>query len=122
MFRPGTHRRLIALVAAYGLALQALLSVVVAVSPAAEFGAIICSAGAHPGGGAADDQLPPSPGHRIGCPVCALGCAGAAPPVGSDAASVILWFTSSKVAREWPAVAPGARLFARVGLARAPPA
>ena len=48
MLRTGMPRRLIALVAAYGLVLQAMLSAVAAVAPA--FDQVICAAGTDPRG------------------------------------------------------------------------
>lgn len=111
-------RRLIALVAAYGLALQTTLAAIAAVAPT--FDQVICAADNDPRGGA-DTEHPSPPGHERGCPLCPLACGGApvlprldatiAPPLGFGAAIAAPASTVSL-----------ARIFHRAGLARAPPA
>jgi hypothetical protein len=81
MFRTGLHRRLIALVAAYGLALQALLAAAVALSPDAAARSVIC-AGERAGG--TQREMPAAPLHHgVGCALCTLACAGGAVPPAS---------------------------------------
>jgi len=75
MFRTGLHRRLIALVAAYALALQALLVGAAAFSPATMAAGVICE-GAR--SGAPGRDLPAAPHHDVGCALCTLACAGSA--------------------------------------------
>ena len=118
MLRTGTPRRLIALVAAYGLVLQAMLSAVAAVAPA--FDQVICAAGTDPRG-AADTGHPSQPGHEPGCPLCPLACGGAlALPRPDAVAAPRLGFGVAIVAPI--ATVPLARIVRRAGLARAPPA
>ena len=117
MLRTGLPRRLIALVAAYGLALQAMLSAVAAVAPA--FDQIICTAGRDAGG--TDTRHPSLPGHEPGCPLCPLACGGALALPRLDA--VIAPPLGFGVAIAAPAAAaPLVRIVCRAGLARAPPA
>lgn len=118
MFRTGIPRRLIALVAAYGLALQAMLAAVAAVTPALD--QIICAADTDPGG-AGDTRHLPTPGHEPGCPLCPLVCGGVAALPRVDVASA--------PSPGFSAIAPPPPMFvhvkpvvARAGLSRAPPA
>jgi hypothetical protein len=118
MFRTGLHRRLIALVAAYGLALQALLVGAAALSPSVAATSVIC-AGERSGG--PQRELPAMPHHGIGCAFCTLACAGGValpasaptivPPIGYGAAM-----------REPHLAGPIARSVVRAGFARGPPA
>jgi len=114
MLRTRIPRRLTALVAAYGLALQAMLAAVATVAPA--FDPVICAAGR----GAADPEHPPSPAHEPGCPLCPLACGGALALPSRDAAiAPPLGFGTTIAA---PAAAsPLAGIVYRAGLARAPP-
>lgn len=118
MFRTGLHRRLIALVAAYGLALQALLAGAVALSPSAAAASVIC-AGERPG--EPQREPPATPRHGIDCALCTLACAGGtalptSPPM------------IAPIARHGPAMrpldpsTPIARSVVRAGFARGPPA
>jgi hypothetical protein len=117
MFQRSIHRRLVALVAAYALALQGLLlTVVSSVSPALAPSAAICSS-ATPSHGEPGRK---GPVHRSDCPGCALACGGAA-MLPSRAASLILAFGPSEAMRALPASAPVARAQLHAGLARAPP-
>jgi hypothetical protein len=122
MLRSGIPRRLIALVAAYGLVLQAMLAAVAAV--ASPLDQVICAADTDPR--SASDTPHPSlpgqlPGHEPGCPLCPLACGGAlglphldatvAPPLGFG------------IAMAMPAAASlVVPIVRRAGLARAPPA
>lgn len=118
MFRTGLHRRLIALVAAYGLALQALLAVVVVLSPDAAAMSVIC---AGERGGAPARDLPATPHHGFGCALCALACAGGAtPPASASAVAPIAGFASTIWHPQWAASI--ARGIVRAGFARGPPA
>ena len=114
MFHRSIHRRLIALVAAYALALQGLLTVFALVS--LEPNSAICST-TTPSHGETGGK---GPVHRPDCPGCALVCGGAAmlPP---RAASLILTFGPGEAMRGLSASAPVARAPVHAGLARAPP-
>ena len=116
MFRAGLNRRLIALVAAYALALQTLFAV--AASPLDPFASIICSI-AHASPADPAPMLPP-PGHRYGCAFCPLAGAGAValPP---SAATALPVEDASASMDPGHAAAPAAPAVARAGLARAPP-
>ncbi len=117
MFRTGLHRRLIALVAAYGLALQALLVAAVALSPDVAAASVIC-AGERSG---PQRDLPAAPRHGIGCALCTLACAGGAPLPAS--APTIAPIAGSGTAMRQPSLAgPIARGAVRAGFARGPPA
>jgi hypothetical protein len=125
MRRARLHRRLIALIAAYGLALQALLSAFAVVSPAAALDLfaidpIICATGAHPGGGESDGSLPARPGHDVGCALCPLGCGGALAAAWPDARVSLTVHIITAVPQPRMAAAV-ARVGIRTGLARAPP-
>jgi hypothetical protein len=115
MVHRSTHRRLVALVAAYALALQGLLTVVSSVSPALAPNAAICST-ATPSHGEPGRK---GPVHRPDCLGCALACGGATMP--SRAASLFPAFGPSEAMRALPAGAPVARAPVHAGLARAPP-
>jgi hypothetical protein len=112
--RIGLRRRLVALAAAYGLALQALLSAFPVAAPALD--PIICAAGAasHDGGTA-----PPAP-HGPDCTVCPLACGAAAlpPPL---AARIAVTFGTAATIRARPTERPPMLIVTRAGLARAPP-
>jgi hypothetical protein len=110
------HRRLVALVAAYALAVQGLLTVFSSVSPALAPNAAICST-ATPSHGEPGRK---GPSHRPDCPGCALACSGAA-MLPSRAASLFPAFGPSEAMRVLPASAPVARAQVHAGLARAPP-
>jgi hypothetical protein len=116
MRRAGLHRRLVALVAAYAVALQGLLAAVAAVSPARALEAVLCTAqaGEHPGqqGG----HAPPRPD----CTLCPLACASAVAPPAS-AARVVLIVALGDPMPAPRAERPAARAMLRAGLARAPP-
>lgn len=116
MVHRGIHRRLVALVAAYALALQGLLTVFSSVSPALAPNAEICST-ATPSHGEPGRK---GPVHRPDCPLCVLACSGAA-MLPSRAASLIPAFGPSEAMRALPADAPVARAPVHAGLARAPP-
>ena len=118
MFRTGLNRRLIALVAAYGLALQALLVAAVALSPDAAAASVIC-AGERTG--APQRDLPAAPHRGIGCALCTLACAGGAVPPAS--AATVAPTSGSGIAMRQPHPAgPIARRVVRAGFARGPPA
>jgi hypothetical protein len=119
MFRTGLHRRLIALVAAYGLALQALLAAAVALSPGAAAAAVICAG--ERSGGAPQPDLPATPHHGIGCALCTLACAGGA-ALPTNAPSVAPIAGSGTLMRQPHLAEPVVRSVARAGLARGPPA
>jgi len=118
MFRTGLPRRLIALVAAYGLALQAMLAAVAAVAPPLD--QVICATGAGPHG-AADPKHPPAPGHQPGCMLCPLACGTALPGPSVDAVAACPIGAGVAIAVPPTAVAL-APIVRRAGLARAPPA
>ncbi|HEY1544220.1 MAG TPA: hypothetical protein VGG01_17615 [Xanthobacteraceae bacterium] len=119
MFRTGLHRRLIALVAAYGLALQALLAAAVALSPGAAAAAVICAG--ERSGGASQSVPPATPHHGIGCALCTLACAGGA-ALPTNAPSVARMADPGTVMRQPYLAEPVPRGVARAGLARGPPA
>lgn len=114
MFQRSIHRRLVALVAAYALALQGLLTVFSLVSLGPD--SAICST-TTPSHGEAGGK---GPVHRPDCPGCALVCGGAGMLPGR-AASLILTFGPGEAMRVLPAGAPVARAPVHAGLARAPP-
>ncbi|HEY2135679.1 MAG TPA: DUF2946 family protein [Xanthobacteraceae bacterium] len=118
MRHPRLGRRLVALVAAYGLALQVLLSGFVTASPA---GAIICTAD-HAGAaaGAVDTNPFHLPGHPDACAVCALACGAAAPAPSGDAGIAPMQAAAEAVPAPRPAAAVR-HAMVRAGLARAPP-
>jgi DUF2946 family protein len=120
MPRVHLHRRLIALIAAYGLALQALLSAFGAVSPAMALDSIICAADGDLRGGGEGGPIPSRPGHESGCAICPLACGGAAPAAWSDAGIGLTFRVGVAIAPPRTA-APVGRVFFRSGLARAPP-
>jgi hypothetical protein len=105
-------RRLVALAAAYAVALNALLPVLAAISPPAAFGvAVICSAGG--AGSPSDSGVPEKP--QPPCPgggVCAMpGCAATAlpndHPVGAGVARVSAGLAGLRLDRQraqafWP--------------------
>lgn len=115
MVHRSIHRRLVALVAAYALALQGLLTAF-SVSPALAPNTAICST-VTPSKGEPSRK---GPVHHSDCPDCALACGGAAmlPP---RAASLILAFGPGEAMRVLPTSAPVARVPVHAGLARAPP-
>jgi hypothetical protein len=115
------HRRLIAVVAAYGLALQTVLSAVAAVPAGLEHASIICSAEQHRPAVGITDRLPPPTDHRSGCLMCPLLCAGAIDlPRTQTVLAVALVFSATIASTHADAV--NANTFVRAGLARAPPA
>jgi hypothetical protein len=125
MRRARLHRRLIALVAAYGLALQALLSAFAAVAPAdaldlVTLDPIVCAGGPHPEGGEGGESLPARSRHDSGCALCPLGCGGALPAAWPDAGMVGVLHVVAVTPRPRMSVPP-ARGVIRTGLARAPP-
>jgi len=117
MLRRTTARRLIALVAAYALALQAIVAALALGAPAVA--GIICATPAH--GGADRAPTPVAPGHDLGCSICPLACASTlAPP---PHAATIAWHADAGEKIAPPAWSrPSLRAPARSGLARAPPA
>jgi hypothetical protein len=118
MFRTALHRRLIALVAAYGLALQALLAGTVALSPSAAIASVIC---AGERSDAPQRELPASPHHGIDCTFCTLACAGGVALPTS--APTIVPIARYGAAIEQPRFAtPIVRSVVRAGFARGPPA
>jgi DUF2946 family protein len=114
MFQRSIHRRPIALVAAYALALQGLLIVFSLVSLGPD--SAICST-TTPAHGESGGK---GPVHRPDCPGCALVCGGAGMLPGR-AASLILTFGPGEAMRVLPASAPVVRAPVHAGLARAPP-
>lgn len=118
MIRTGLHRRLIALVAAYALALQALLGAVVALSPGAAAASVIC-AGERAGGSQRD--LPAAPHHDIGCALCALACAGGA-ALPTNVPAVAPMVGAGPRMRQPQLAGSVARSVVRAGSARGPPA
>jgi hypothetical protein len=119
MLRSGLSRRLIALVAAYGLALQAMLAAVVVAAPSTAFASVICAPD-HPSN-AGGTGLPAAPGHGCDCPSCPLAGAGAAALPSGVSATVRVYGAGAPML-PWHATAPVSRIAARAGLARAPPA
>jgi len=118
MFRTGLHRRLIALVAAYGLALQALLAVAVVLSPDVGAAAVIC---AGERGGGPQPDLPAAPHHAISCALCTLACAGGAALPASTPTVAPIAGPGAAVRQPHLAGSPP-RSVVRAGLARGPPA
>jgi hypothetical protein len=116
MFRTGLSRRLIALVAAYGLALQAMFAAVVVAAPSTAFAAVVCASDHH--SNPAGTRDPPAPGHECGCPFCPL--AGAA--LLSAAATMVRLSGAAAPMPPWRFAAPARPFVSRAGLARAPPA
>jgi hypothetical protein len=118
MFRARLPRRLIALAAAYALALQMLLAAVVVLAPDAAVASVICAPDHH-WRGTGDAPAPPLPSHD--CPFCPLAGAGAAalPPCGATAVRVDGAGATIRPLRD---AVPATRAVARAGLARAPPA
>ena len=119
MFRAGLNRRLIALVAAYALALQTLLAAVVAAAPFDPLASVVCSTGDAPA--PSDAPASPSPEHQLGCVLCPLGCGGAAAL--PSFATIAVGIDRRGMPLRPPRVAASvARAPSRAGLARAPPA
>jgi len=117
MRRGGLHRRLVALVAAYAVALQGLLAAVAAVSPARALDAVICSAQASAHAGHEGGHAPPL---RPDCTFCPLACGAAAPPPASAARLVLIVAPGAPMPAPRPD-RPVGRGVLRAGLARAPP-
>jgi hypothetical protein len=117
MIRAGLHRRLIALAAAYALALQALIAVAAVTAPS--LGAVLCSSDHRsPGQGGRDA---PAPAHELACAFCPFAGPDAAPL--PEAVAIAVRFDPAPAARAaWRAAAPAIRVVLRAGLARAPPA
>jgi hypothetical protein len=118
MLRTGLHRRLIALVAAYGLALQALLATVVALSPGAGATSVICAGERDRG---PQPELPAVPRHGIGCALCALACGGGA-ALPTNPPTIALIAGPGTAMRHPQLVGSTARGVVRAGFARGPPA
>ncbi len=121
MWRAGVHRRLVALVAAYGLALQGVLAAVAVASPALALDAVVCSAHA-PGGQADRNPGGNPPPHGPDCALCPFACGNAAvaPPARTATLAAILGPGEAMPAPR-PNI-PVARTVLPAGLARAPPA
>jgi hypothetical protein len=122
MLRTGVSRRLIALVAAYGLALQAMLAGVVVAAPDAAFPAVICAPDHHLN--AVDTRDPPTlpaPGHGSDCPFCLLACGGST-TLPSGVPTAVRFHGAAAPMPPWRSAAPASRVMPRAGLARAPPA
>jgi hypothetical protein len=119
IFRISLRRRVVALVAAYALALQGLLAAFVAVAPSTSLDPVICTAGA-PAHGADGHDAPPVVPHGPDCPICPLACAGAAvlPPV----AAVVAAVAADMAPPPQPVATSFRPAVLRAGLARAPPA
>jgi hypothetical protein len=117
MFRTGLSRRLIALVAAYGLALQAMFAAVVVAAPSTAFASVICAPDHHwtPGG----TRDTPTPGHGCDCPFCPLASAAALPCAAATMARIS---GAAAPMPPWRFAAPAKPFVSRAGLARAPPA
>jgi|SRR5580704_4021635 hypothetical protein len=118
MLRARLPRRLIALTAAYALALQTLLAAVVVLAPDAAFASVICASD-HLSQGTRDAPAPPAPGHD--CPFCPLAGASAAALPPCPATAVRVDGAGAPMRPSCGAV-PARRLVTRAGLARAPPA
>jgi len=116
MRRAGLHRRLVALVAAYAVALQGLLAAIAAVSPARALDAVVCTAQALEHSGHQDGRAPPRPD----CTLCPLACASAVVPPASAARLVLILAPGDPMPTP-RAERPVARAMLRAGLARAPP-
>lgn len=115
MWRVGLHRQLVALFAAYGLALQGLLAAVAAVAPALAADAAVCSVQAPAHG--APGHAPP---HGPDCTLCPLiGCGAITPPARPTSLAPIVRASESMPAPH--SAIPIARTILRAGLARAPP-
>jgi hypothetical protein len=117
MFRTGLSRRLIALVAAYGLALQAMFAAVVVAAPGAAFASVICAPGHHWSPAGTRDT--PASGHGCDCPFCPLVGAAALP---SAVATMVRIYGAAAPMPPWRFAAPARPFVSRAGLARAPPA
>lgn len=118
MLRTGIPRRLIALVAAYGFVLQAMLAAIAAVAPTLD--QVICATDTDPHG-ASDPKRPSMPGHEPGCMLCPLACGTAVPAPSVD--TTIVRDIDAGVAVVVPITAVAlAPIVRRAGLARAPPA
>ena|SRR5580704_4619357 len=118
MHRLGLPRRLIALVAAYGLALQTLLAAVIAPAPDAAFASVICASDHGRDAGDTND-VPPTPGHGPCCPFCLLAGPGPLPALATTTVRIDGAGAPMRPGRD---AAPPPRPLARAGLARAPPA
>jgi hypothetical protein len=122
MLRTGVSRRLIALVAAYGLALQAMLAGVVVAAPDAAFPAVICAPDHHSNAaGTGDPPALPAPGHGSNCPFCPLACGGST-TLPSTVPTAVSFASVAAPMPPWRSAAPASRVMSRAGLARAPPA
>ena len=116
MLRTGLSRRLIALVAAYGLALQALFAAVVVAAPSTAFASVICAPD-HPSD-AGDTPHTPAPGHGCDCPFCPLAGAGAV-ALPSGVVSPVRVYGTAPPLRSRRATEPANLATPRAGLARA---
>ena len=113
------HRRLVAVVAAYGLALHGLLSAIAGAVPPLD--PVLCAASVPGHGGVGRDAPPPS--HwpdGANCGMCPLVCGGTAmtPP----AATIVPVLVSGEAQLPQPVGAAPRAAPPRGGLARAPPA
>lgn len=118
MSRRGVHRRLVALLAAYGLALHGLLSTFAAGSPVLAFDAPLCSHASAEQHGGSGKRLP---AHDSACTLCPFMCGTAGPLPSFDAKLALPVLTGAAPLPARPAV-PVARAVVHAGLARAPPA
>jgi len=116
MRRAGLHRRLVALVAAYAVALQGLLAAVAAVSPAHALDAVVCMAQAPAHAGHTGREAP----RRPDCMLCPLACGSAVTPPTSAVRLVLIVAPGAPMPAP-RADQPVARAMLRAGLARAPP-
>jgi len=118
MSRANLHRRLVALIAAYGVALQGLFAAVAAVAPSAALDPIVCAAPASaPTGHTTGGHGPP---HGLDCTSCPLACGSAVTPPPPDA-SLARFAAAGDAVPAMPPERPVARVVLRAGLARAPP-
>ncbi len=117
MVRRGIHRRLVALAAAYALALHGLVVALAPPSAAPAFAAPLCSQQAAYGGGAGKRL----PAHDPDCTVCPLACASAVPLPTVDVSLAPPMRIGGRLLAPWRA-APVVRPVVQAGLARGPPA
>ena|SRR5215472_5587966 len=110
------RRRLVAVAAAYGLALHGLLSVLAGATPPLD--PVLCAADV-PGHGGVGRNAPPA-SHWPDCAACPLVCGGAAVP--PRAAAIVPTGAVREIPPLQPILAAPRPAPPRSGLARAPPA
>jgi hypothetical protein len=114
MWRAGFHRRLMALAAAYAVALQGMLA---AVAPAPTLDTAVCTAESSAHGGNAGGHAPVP---RADCTLCPLACGSAVTPPPPPARLALHVAAGDTMPAPRPDM-PVKRVVQRAGLARAPP-